>query len=159
MLEKIRNYDRKSEESLLISERLLKDPDFSSSATILAFCPLKSEPDITKSLEGKNILYPYIRDGRMEFSKAERLVKSPLGFLEPENPETADYDHAVILVPMVAFNEEGYRLGRGGGFYDRYLEENRHRLTIIGVAFSVSQSDSLPVESHDQRLDRIITGL
>ena len=65
----------------------------------------------------------------------------------------------VLLVPLMAFDRRGYRLGYGGGFYDRTLDVLRSKKTIvaIGVAYSAQQVDSVPHDSHDHSLDFIMT--
>jgi 5-formyltetrahydrofolate cyclo-ligase len=65
----------------------------------------------------------------------------------------------VLLVPLMAFDRLGYRLGYGGGFYDRTLELLRAKKTIIaiGVAYAAQEVDSVPHDSHDQALDFIMT--
>jgi 5-formyltetrahydrofolate cyclo-ligase len=65
----------------------------------------------------------------------------------------------VLLVPMMAFDRKGYRLGYGGGFYDRTLQKLRakKRIVAIGVAYAGQQVDSVPHDRHDQALDFIMT--
>ena len=65
----------------------------------------------------------------------------------------------VLLVPMLAFDRAGYRLGYGGGFYDRTLEKIRamKKITAVGVAYGEQQVESIPRDEHDQPLDMIIT--
>jgi 5-formyltetrahydrofolate cyclo-ligase len=65
----------------------------------------------------------------------------------------------VLLVPMMAFDKQGYRLGYGGGFYDRTLETLRAKKTItaIGVAYAAQEVDSVAHDSHDQILDYVLT--
>jgi 5-formyltetrahydrofolate cyclo-ligase len=65
----------------------------------------------------------------------------------------------VLLVPMMAFDRRGFRLGYGGGFYDRTLAQLRARRAVlaIGVAYAAQQVDSVPHDSHDQPLDYIMT--
>jgi 5-formyltetrahydrofolate cyclo-ligase len=65
----------------------------------------------------------------------------------------------VLVVPMVAFDRLGYRLGYGGGFYDRTLEDLRARgpVTAIGFAYALQEMDRVPVEPTDQPLDLIVT--
>ncbi len=65
----------------------------------------------------------------------------------------------IIIVPLLAFDESGYRVGFGGGFYDRTLDSLRNvsSLMTVGVAYSFQQIASIPYEKHDQKLDCIIT--
>ncbi|HVV65880.1 MAG TPA: 5-formyltetrahydrofolate cyclo-ligase [Rhizomicrobium sp.] len=86
------------------------------------------------------------------------LVTSAFGVPEP----AGDWPRAVpsiLLVPMLAFDRDGYRLGYGGGFYDITLAALRAagELRAIGVAFAGQEVEALPREPHDQRLDAIVT--
>ncbi len=66
----------------------------------------------------------------------------------------------MVLVPLLAFDSAGFRLGYGGGYYDRTIEAMRQFETpplFIGVAFGMQEVDSLPAEMHDQQLDGILT--
>ena len=65
----------------------------------------------------------------------------------------------ILIVPLAAFSEDGYRLGYGGGFYDRTLEILRARgpVTAIGFAYEVQLAETLPLEPTDQPLDIIVT--
>jgi 5-formyltetrahydrofolate cyclo-ligase len=65
----------------------------------------------------------------------------------------------VVLVPMIAFDRRGYRLGWGGGYYDRTLELLRKSgpVTAVGVAYGVQEIDEVPVNDYDQPVDWIIT--
>ena len=86
------------------------------------------------------------------------LVPNSYGILEPsQNAE--EVVPSIIIVPLVAFSLAGYRLGYGGGYYDRYIEKNLENkdLIIIGLGFSFQKYDELPNENHDQKLDWILT--
>jgi 5-formyltetrahydrofolate cyclo-ligase len=85
------------------------------------------------------------------------LVRGNFGVMVPENaPEMVP---EVLIVPMLAFNAEGYRLGYGGGFYDRTLAALRAAgpVVAIGLAFAAQRVASLPLEPTDQPLDAIVT--
>jgi 5-formyltetrahydrofolate cyclo-ligase len=75
----------------------------------------------------------------------------------PEDAEVVDPD--VLIIPMLAFDRQGYRLGYGGGFYDRTLEKLRvlKKITAIGVAYAAQEMDAVPHGDHDQPLDYIMT--
>ncbi len=75
-------------------------------------------------------------------------------------PEAGDWlEPEIVIVPLLAFDRSGGRLGYGGGFYDRTLEELRHkRATMaIGFAYAAQEADDLPLEPTDQPLDLIVT--
>jgi 5-formyltetrahydrofolate cyclo-ligase len=75
-------------------------------------------------------------------------------------PETAsEVQPDVLLVPLLAFDRMGYRLGYGGGFYDRTLEKLRSikKVTAIGIAYAGQEVDAVLRDDHDQQLDWIMT--
>jgi 5-formyltetrahydrofolate cyclo-ligase len=91
------------------------------------------------------------------WTPASRMVTGDFGALIPE---TGDWIvPEVLVVPLVAFDRRGYRLGYGGGFYDRTLEGLRTLgpVTAIGFAYGAQEMAEVPVESTDQPLDRIVT--
>ncbi len=87
------------------------------------------------------------------------LVQGLYGTSEPSSDApicTPD----VILVPMLAFDRAGFRLGYGGGFYDRSLTSLRqmgHKVSAIGFAYAAQMTDAVPVNDHDAQLDGILT--
>lgn len=96
----------------------------------------------------------------LEFSRWEPdmpLRDGPFGAKIPFEDDF--FDPEILIVPLVAFDARGGRLGYGGGFYDRTLERLRaRRATLaIGFAFDAQEADDLPLESTDQPLDMIIT--
>ncbi|HQU67080.1 MAG TPA: 5-formyltetrahydrofolate cyclo-ligase [Albidovulum sp.] len=86
-----------------------------------------------------------------------RMVPGDFGALIPESADAVDPD--VLIVPLLAFDRRGFRLGYGGGFYDRTLEKLRARKSIlaIGFAYEVQEMDEVPIEPTDQPLDLIVT--
>lgn len=90
----------------------------------------------------------------------KELTKGTYGILEPKkeyirevNPETID----LILVPGVAFDEKGYRLGYGGGYYDRFLDKLTKNTPSIALAFDVQIIEKVPTDIHDHPVDSIVT--
>lgn len=73
--------------------------------------------------------------------------------------DPVDMIPSILIVPLAAFDRRGYRLGYGGGFYDRTLEELRYagQITAIGFAFAIQEMDEVPREPTDQPLDLIVT--
>lgn len=85
------------------------------------------------------------------------LVRGQRGMLQPESGEIVR--PAMLLIPLLAFDARGYRLGYGGGHYDRTLEALRRDgpVLAIGVAFDAQEVAQLPAGPHDQRLDWMLT--
>ncbi len=77
--------------------------------------------------------------------------------LDARFPVVAPADIDLIVVPLVAYDAQGNRLGYGGGNYDRYLAQVRPGCRIIGVAFAAQRVDRVPTEPHDRPLPRIIS--
>lgn len=91
-----------------------------------------------------------------------RLAKGRLG--EPTPPPDADYGAGeitprLLLVPLLAFDARGYRVGYGGGYYDLTLAALRKAgsVTAVGLAYSAQEVDAVPHDGNDQRLDWIVT--
>ncbi len=97
------------------------------------------------------IFYPFISLDDCE--KDDKNIPAPKVNIVADVPD-------VIFVPMLAFTKVGYRLGQGGGFFDRYIyqaRKNKKNTVFIGVAFERQKADNIPVERHDEMLDMIIT--
>lgn len=92
-----------------------------------------------------------------EWTPRARMVEGAFKALIPEGG--AELSPEVLIVPLVAFDRRGYRLGYGGGFYDRTLEGLKLRgpVTALGFAFTAQEMDAVPIEPTDQRLDMIVT--
>ena len=158
ILSTLSSFGGKEEESERILSILLSLPAYKEADTILAFSPLSTEPDISPILNDKRVLLPFITgEGEMEFGRG-KLEKNKLGFFEPKEKKAVGYNKAIILVPLVALDGTLTRLGRGKGFYDRYLERNKDRLFSIALAYSPSLVPSLPHNKWDQRVDMAIVG-
>lgn len=92
-----------------------------------------------------------------EWSPGCKLVEGTFKALVPD--EGAWLEPEVVIVPMLAFDARGYRLGYGGGFYDRTLELLRARgpVLAVGFAFSAQEMAEVPIDQFDQRLDAVVT--
>ena len=125
------------------------------------FHPLADEADILSEIRSLNLLFPKIisKDGGMIFkeSQIEELVEEEfLGkVFKVPSCSAPIYLPEVMVIPGLAFDRKGQRLGRGKGFYDRYLE---NFLDIkIGVCFHQQLLSELPTEKHDQRVGILVT--
>jgi 5-formyltetrahydrofolate cyclo-ligase len=79
-------------------------------------------------------------------------VPEPIGNEIPASPEAVE----VAVIPLIAFDTEGSRLGYGAGYYDRFLKKYRH-IIKVGIAFSLQQKRVLPQDADDVRMDIIVT--
>ena len=118
---------------------------------------------VMRKLEAKkfNILLPKIKtNSQMNFFKwstSDPLITNIFGIPEPISKKIMYPD--IILVPLVAFDNNLNRIGYGGGFYDRYIskiKKNKNVLTI-GLAFSFQKVKRIPINKHDIKLDYILT--
>ena len=93
----------------------------------------------------------------LNYRPGDRLIKGKFDVFTPEHT-MAKVTPSLLLVPLLAFDRHGYRLGYGGGFYDRTLALLRQRGTIraIGLAFSGQEVDAVPHDRFDQPLDGIL---
>jgi 5-formyltetrahydrofolate cyclo-ligase len=92
-----------------------------------------------------------------EWTPGCTMVAGDFGALIPA--DGAWIDPQVVIVPLVGFDARGYRLGYGGGFYDRTLAglRARHPVLAIGFAFAAQELPEVPIDDYDQRLDLIVT--
>lgn len=147
-----------------LRDNFLKALDVQQEQIIATYSPIGSEIDVSAlnealwSAEAKLCL-PVIQEKNSplifcEYDKNTQLTSGYKEILEPadkSNPLTPD----IIIVPLVAFDAAKNRLGYGGGFYDRTLQNSNARK--IGVAFSEQQLEKIPTGKHDIKLDMIIT--
>ena len=113
---------------------------------------------------GWTLALPFCRapDEAMVFrrhAKGERLVPDGAGILSPP-PSAQVLTPDLIIAPVLAFDAQGYRLGQGGGYYDRTLDAiNQSGATppVVGLAYDGQEVEAVPVGEHDQRLDAILT--
>ena len=137
------------EYSRLICLRCAALPEFDRAKTVFLYFAKGSEVDLSPlaklSLDmGKCVAYPLCH-GEGAFGIMEPPVDAPL----------CNDSDGICFVPALAYDREGYRLGWGGGYYDRYL--SAFVGTKVGVAYSVSVTDKLPRGKHDIKTDYIIT--
>jgi 5-formyltetrahydrofolate cyclo-ligase len=153
----------------LAAERLEEWPAYRNAGCVLLYAALPGDldtgPMIARALaDGKRLLLPRceesgeIRAVRVEDFEALRPgrfeIREPSGALPAEDPQTID----LILAPGLAFDERGARLGRGKGFFDRYLP--RTRALAAGVAYLEQILPVFPIEAreaHDIRMAYLVT--
>lgn len=153
-----------------IRERLFSLKEFSGVRKVFFYASFGKEVDTIESLkralrEGKTVMLPKIERSDMtleiyEIDSAEGLEKGYMGIPEPH--VSAEHrrrlrDIELVVVPGVAFDPTGGRLGYGKGCYDRLLANTRDLPPLVGIAFEEQMVDEIPSEPHDLKLDIIIT--
>ena len=151
--------DRRRVEGEKIRWRLDRWNVWLTARTICAFSALSSEPDVlTPWPEEKKIILPRVAGSGLCLHHVEspsELVGGSFGILEPSPDSPVVESKAdLILVPGLAFDRSGTRLGRGGGYYDRLLSEFEG--LRVGVCFEELVFEQIPAESHDARMDFLI---
>ncbi|MEA5510028.1 5-formyltetrahydrofolate cyclo-ligase [Crocosphaera sp. UHCC 0190] len=137
---------------------------FQQGKTILAYFPIHREPDITP-LFNSNHHWGFSRclDNHLvwhSWTPQDPLITGKYGILEPAPtaPILTAAEVDLILIPAVACDYQGYRLGYGGGFYDRLLSSPQwHSIPTMGIIFEFALLSQLPVDSWDQKLTAICT--
>ena len=136
-----------------------------STKTILAYYSLPDEVDTRQLLddlvaEGKTVLLPkVIDDENMEirrYTGRQDLEEGILHLMEPIGEPFTDYeDIDIVVVPGLAFDAEGHRLGRGRGYYDRFLHRKNHPF-CVGICFDFQKVAEVPVDEYDIPVDEVI---
>ena len=149
-------------ESEKIMEKLSNNSDFQQSEIVMLYASLPDEvqtfPFIEKWRNRKRIILPTVVGDDIipvELTAGSGMVEGDFHILEPENnPYNGPLD--LIVVPGMAFDRRGHRLGRGKGYYDRFLIKYPEVKTI-GICFDFQLLDEVPAEPHDQLIDEIIS--
>ena len=140
-------------------------PEFRAARTVAVFAALPDEPATDEVLARwattRRVVLPRVEGDAMRFyaCRPDALVFGAFGILEPQGERPCPAGEIDLVVcPGVAFTADGRRLGRGRGYYDRYLGDPAFRGFRVGVCYAHQLVDDLPVEPHDVRMDRVITG-
>lgn len=140
--------------------------------TVAGYVPMGTEPGATDPIafltsireSGASVILPVLQPDYdldwSEFTDAKTLVAGERGLSEPSGRRlgvTAIATADLIIVPAVAVDRRGMRLGRGGGSYDRALARRNAAATVVALLFDGELLDSVPSEVHDHRVDAVIT--
>jgi 5-formyltetrahydrofolate cyclo-ligase len=176
-----------AEQSRAICERILLQPSFLSAQRVICYlsCHRLREVDtsqlVTNVLDRQVALFvPIVKDqssnmAMVRLKGLEGLQKvPPFGILEPEERDSTGALREdivqdciipdVVILPGLAFDQKGRRLGRGGGYYDKFLaqleelvEQEKPRPVLMGVCFREQVVDRVPMGAHDCRCDVVVT--
>jgi len=147
-------------------KNILKKFNLLNNKKIGGYFPINYEIDCLKILNkleksGHKISLPITRkENKMDFfewSSKKPLSINKIGIPEPFSKKKVYPD--VLLVPILAFDKHKFRLGYGGGYYDRYIQKIKKikKILIIGIAFSFQEVTKLPITRYDKKLDFIFT--
>ena len=166
-----------AEEKRQASERILKAVTlldaYKKATSVMLYAATKNEVDTLPLIEnilerGLSLWLPWcdvettsivpveIRDIKQD------LVPGTYGILSPREPKVkaipSGFHPSIIFVPGVAFDKKGNRLGRGLGYYDKFLTSLAPEVLKIGLAFECQMEKEIPAEAFDYKLDRVISG-
>lgn len=138
---------------------------FAAARTVGLFCALADEPDTSEALARwgrcKRVAVPRVEGETMRFYRYDPAAMLPGAFgIEEPGPEAELCDPAeldLIVVPGMAFTASGQRMGRGRGYYDRYLAQPGLHAVKVGVGYAHQLVGALPVEPHDVAMDCVVT--
>lgn len=153
----VRGFPEKALASQKIRCHLREFPVWTTAQIVFGFLPLPGEPDWLgeEFPADKLIAYPRIEGDEMQFVFSVDFEAGALGLREPVGGTMAEAPD-LVLVPGLAFDATGARLGRGKGFYDRWLAANPSTQSI-GICFKCQLLAGLPFEAHDARVSAIVT--
>jgi 5-formyltetrahydrofolate cyclo-ligase len=158
--------DVRKDAARAIAEQALAFPDLKDLTPVGGYWPIRSEVDPRPLMEAllergqdvalSQILHPHL-SWRL-WQPGDVLVKGGFGVREP-GPDAPEVFPVALLVPLVAFDRRGGRIGYGKGHFDRAIAtlEAQHPILTIGLAYAVQEIEQVPVEPHDRLLDVIIT--
>lgn len=167
-----RAQENKEELSRRICEQFAALPEYQAARTVMCFVDVRTEVRTRQFLpealtHGKRIVVPYCVDGELDLFLLESMDELAVGMykiLEPKaelrglaakQVDVAELD--LIMVPGVAFDRRGGRMGHGKGYYDKLLEHARPETPLVALAFECQMFDEIPTAPHDVFMDKIIT--
>ena len=162
----------KDELSKQICQRLVALPEYQQARVVMYYVDARSEVRTRHYLpealqHDKKIVVPYCVDGQLELFHLQSMDELALGMyriLEPKaelrplaakRPRVEELD--LVIVPGVAFDRRGARMGHGFGYYDKLLQRVRPDTPLVALAFECQLFDEIPTESHDIFMDKIVT--
>ncbi len=156
------------QKSTVIQARLFSLSEFKRAKTILCYAGVKSEVQTKKMIMDAMALGKIIAVPKSDFEKKTMkavqigsladLEETKFGLFEPKNgKEIPAEEFDLIIVPGIAFDLQGTRLGYGGGFFDKFLQKTKKTAVKIGLAFETNIEEKIPSASHDVKMDKIIS--
>jgi 5-formyltetrahydrofolate cyclo-ligase len=154
----------------IICERLMQTPFFEDAECLGLYSPVRNEVNTDSIFDsarglGKRVAFPITSKsvGELFFFEVEDLKELSVGTFGINEPPSLKKSFIspdkidLLIMPGVVFDEKGYRVGYGGGYYDRLTGENDFRAVKAALAFDMQIVEDLPAEPHDKKVDYIIT--
>lgn len=148
-----------------IKLNLISLPEYINSKTLFVYISFANEVHTKDIIDDafkneKRVFVPNIEGNNMSMIEIRRdttYTANNYGIIEPvfnkEDIYNGDIDIAII--PLIGYDRKFGRLGRGGGYYDKFLQDRKCKK--IAIAYSIQEVDKLPIESHDVKMDIIVT--
>ena len=149
-------------QSEAVMKILLQQVEFRRPSMVALFAPLADEIQLLPLVEKLScrVVLPRVEGDDMEFYDYDSgaMQIGSFGIVEPQGVEPVEAEQIdLMVVPGVAFTAAGDRLGRGKGYYDRYLSREGFRAFCVGVCYEHQVVESLPVEPHDKAMDEVVS--
>ncbi|SVB03658.1 uncharacterized protein METZ01_LOCUS156512 [marine metagenome] len=161
--------DKNSNAFKTLQDHIIGLKNFKNYKIVASFISFKSEISTQFLNEfllnnGKILCLPIIKNNSetlnfIEYNLKTKLVSGKFGIMQPSDL-SKEFLPEIILTPCLAFDENGFRLGYGGGYYDKtfsYLKKIKHKFISIAVAFDDQKIDELVHDKYDQKIDYILT--
>jgi len=158
--------EKRKEESAKITEELLKLIKENSFSAVLLYAPKKFEVDVMGVFGQTDIpvYFPRCDKDEMDFYEVDDLSKLRLGYFSVREPEEdcpkfipKENEKYLIVVPGIAFDKNGYRIGYGKGYYDKYLSKQQNlNFYKVGVCFSECMIEDTLHDRFDIKTDKVI---
>lgn len=152
--------------SLAIADRVVALPEARQARSAMAFWSFGSEVDTAPLIErlvagGKTLTLPRIESSDVvpvAFVPGDPTTETSFGAMEPAGGRVLDPSELdLVIVPGVAFDRSGNRVGYGAGYYDRFLRRTRPGVPAVAIAFSAQVVPEVPTGGTDRRVDAIVT--
>lgn len=163
---KTQKEENRNRKSRIIEKKLFRSSCFKKAKIVMFYISFGGEVDTRDMIKkakksGKIVTVPVCAKNRILkaclLGGRDRLVKGPYGILEPVTKQCVDLKHLdLVIVPGLAFNKQGKRLGRGKGYYDRFLEKLPKKTATIGLAYDFQILPRIPTISTDVNVGKIV---
>ncbi len=160
--------DLRGKKSRRIKKRLFSLKEFKEAHTILFYYSKGSEVKTKEMMEealrkGKRVLLPRVRRREIYLGEIKELEKDvekgSFGILEPKEASKKATPKGIdlVILPGIAFDLKGRRVGYGLGYYDRFLKRLPKKVSLVALAYDFQIVNSLPGKRHDRRVGKVIT--